>query len=161
VSWALAAVVVGGALGATARFGVGRLLAAYPGRYATLAVNVLGSFALGAVVFGGLSGTPVLLVGTGVCGAFTTFSSFSVQTVDLWRGQRRRERRPGGRGDAGGAARRGVGERRRREGSDRRATAAQFDCAVRGGVVHLGVDVDLEGRLRRVTAPHGERTYTT
>jgi CrcB protein len=89
VSPALAAVVLGGALGATARFGVGRLLAAYPGRYATLLVNVLGSFALGVVVFGGLSGTLVLFFGTGVCGAFTTFSSFSVQTVDLWREGRR------------------------------------------------------------------------
>lgn len=89
MNWALAAVAGGGALGATARFGVGQLLAGYPGRYATLAVNVLGSFALGWVVFGGLSGTLALLAGTGFCGAFTTFSSFSVQTVDLWRDGRR------------------------------------------------------------------------
>lgn len=89
MSTALAAVMLGGALGATARFGAGLALADYPGRYATLAVNVLGSFALGAVVFGGLSGTLALLFGTGFCGAFTTFSSFSVQTVDLWRDGRR------------------------------------------------------------------------
>ncbi|MFB6169263.1 MAG: CrcB family protein [Haloferacaceae archaeon] len=89
MNWALAAVAVGGALGATSRFGVGRLLAAHPGRYATLAVNVAGSFALGVVVFGGLDSTAALLFGTGFCGAFTTFSSFSVQTVDLWRDGRR------------------------------------------------------------------------
>ena len=89
MSWALAAVAAGGALGAASRFGVGRLLAGYPGQYATLAVNVLGSFALGAVVFGGLDSTAALFFGTGFCGAFTTFSSFSVQTVDLWRDGRR------------------------------------------------------------------------
>jgi CrcB protein len=82
---ALAAVAVGGALGATARYAVGVALAAYPGRYATLAVNVLGSFALGLVVFGGVGSTPALLLGTGFCGAFTTFSSFAVATVDRWR----------------------------------------------------------------------------
>jgi CrcB protein len=80
-----AAVAAGGALGATARFAVGRLLAASPGRYGTLVVNVLGSFALGVVVYGGVDSTAVLFFGTGFCGAFTTFSSFSVQTVDLWR----------------------------------------------------------------------------
>jgi CrcB protein len=80
-----AAVAVGGALGALARFGVGRALADYPGRYSTLVVNVLGSFALGSVVFGDVGSTTALFFGTGFCGAFTTFSSFSVQTVDLWR----------------------------------------------------------------------------
>jgi CrcB protein len=79
------AVATGGALGATSRYTVGRLLGAYPGRYATLLVNVVGSFALGVVVFGGLESTAALFFGTGFCGAFTTFSSFSVQTVDRWR----------------------------------------------------------------------------
>ncbi len=89
MSWALVAVATGGALGAISRFSVGLALANYPGRYATLAVNVVGSFALGAVVFGGLDATLALFFGTGFCGAFTTFSSFSVQTVDLWRDGRR------------------------------------------------------------------------
>ncbi len=83
--WDVAAVAAGGALGATGRYGVGRLLADYPGPYATLAVNVLGSFALGLVVFGGAESTAALLLGVGFCGAFTTFSSFGVQTVSLWR----------------------------------------------------------------------------
>jgi Integral membrane protein possibly involved in chromosome condensation len=91
VIWAAAAVAVGGALGATGRYGVGRLLADYPGPYATLAVNVLGSFALGLVVFGGAGSRAVLLFGTGFCGAFTTFSSFGVQTVALWRAGDRTE----------------------------------------------------------------------
>lgn len=87
---ALLAVAAGGALGATGRFGVGRVLASYPGPYSTLVVNVLGSFALGAVVFGNVGSTAALFFGTGFCGAFTTFSSFGVGTVDLWReGDRR------------------------------------------------------------------------
>lgn len=89
--WATAAVAVGGALGAASRYGVGRLLADYPGPYATLAVNALGSFALGLVVFGGAGSTAALLFGTGFCGAFTTFSSFGVQTVGLWRSGDRAE----------------------------------------------------------------------
>jgi len=79
----------GGVLGALARFGVGSLL---PGETTdTLAVNVLGSFALGALVVGlGEEAGLLALLGTGFCGAFTTFSSFAVETVDLYeRGERR------------------------------------------------------------------------
>ncbi|MFC7069677.1 fluoride efflux transporter CrcB, partial [Halobaculum lipolyticum] len=57
----------------------------------TLTVNVLGSFVLGLVTFLPAGGDVSLLVGTGACGAFTTFSSFSVATVQLWdRGERAR-----------------------------------------------------------------------
>lgn len=57
---------------------------------ATLAVNVIGSFVLGAAVFAGAGETAIQLLGIGVCGSFTTFSSFSVETVQLWeRGSRR------------------------------------------------------------------------
>ena len=81
---------LGGALGAVSRYAVGRLLHGAAVPYATLVVNVLGSFLLGVVVFGGASSETVLVVGVGFCGAFTTFSSFGFQTVELWeRGQRR------------------------------------------------------------------------
>lgn len=47
----------------------------------TLAVNVLGSLVLGAVL-GVPAGRPgVLAVGVGFCGAFTTFSTFALETV--------------------------------------------------------------------------------
>lgn len=74
---------LGGVLGALARFGVGSLL---PGRTRdTLAVNVLGSFALGGLTAGLADGSGLLtLFGTGFCGAFTTFSSFAVETVELY-----------------------------------------------------------------------------
>ncbi|GGK84153.1 fluoride efflux transporter CrcB [Haloarcula sebkhae] len=74
----------GGALGAVARYTVGQLLASDRFPFSTLAVNVVGSFALGLVVFAGLNSDTALLVGTGACGSFTTYSSFSVQSVRMW-----------------------------------------------------------------------------
>jgi CrcB protein len=76
---------VGGALGATARYGVGVVVRSevrIP--VSTLLVNVAGSFVLGLVAFGATEGI-FALVGTGACGAFTTFSSFSYETVEALR----------------------------------------------------------------------------
>ncbi|MCU4802521.1 fluoride efflux transporter CrcB [Halobacteria archaeon HArc-gm2] len=75
---------LGGAGGAVARYLVGT----YVERTTvdTLAVNVLGSFVLGALVaVPSLDpvGPTSLAVGVGFCGAFTTFSSFAVETVRL------------------------------------------------------------------------------
>ena len=77
---------LGGALGATLRYAVGQALADADAPFpaATLAVNTLGTFALGLLTFAGAGDDAMLLVGTGVCGAFTTFSSFSVETVQAW-----------------------------------------------------------------------------
>jgi CrcB protein len=47
-------------------------------------VNVTGSFLLGMVTFAGVRNEAVLFVGVGACGSFTTYSSFSFQTVRLW-----------------------------------------------------------------------------
>ena len=71
----IVAVFTGGCLGALARAGVA---AAIPGVWATLLVNVLGAFLIGVVV----TRSPRLL-GTGFCGAFTTFSTVQVQLLDL------------------------------------------------------------------------------
>lgn len=55
----------------------------------TLVVNVVGSLVFGLLVFVGATESTIQLVGIGACGAFTTFSSFSVETVQLWeRGDR-------------------------------------------------------------------------
>lgn len=81
----------GGALGALLRHAVAQRLDAGAFPVATLTVNVLGSFALAAFVFAGVGGDLLLLLGTGACGSFTTFSSFSFETVRLWEtGARRR-----------------------------------------------------------------------
>ena len=86
---------IGAVLGANARYLVslwaaGRFGADFP--YSTLIVNVTGSFALGLLV-GLLSGRLALpeelrfLIGIGFLGAYTTFSSFSVETMTLLREQ--------------------------------------------------------------------------
>jgi CrcB protein len=81
----------GGALGAVLRHLVAESLDVEGLPLGTVAVNVLGSFALGLLVFGGAGGDLVLFLGTGAAGSFTTYSSFSYQTVRLWEtGERRR-----------------------------------------------------------------------
>lgn len=83
---------VGGAIGALGRYAVTRSLPAEAFPLGTLAVNVLGSFLLGLLTFAGAGEGLLLFVGVGACGSFTTFSSFSVETVRLyerghpWRG---------------------------------------------------------------------------
>jgi CrcB protein len=74
----------GGAIGAWLRHYVGSLADVEGFPVGTFAVNVLGSFFLGLITFVGMDATFVLLLGTGVCGSFTTFSSFSFETVRLW-----------------------------------------------------------------------------
>jgi fluoride exporter len=84
-------ICLGGALGTGARYlvsgGVLRLLgSSFP--YGTLAVNVLGSFLLGALMHVGLASDALspglrLALGTGVLGGFTTYSTFSYETLRL------------------------------------------------------------------------------
>lgn len=74
----------GGALGAIARYLVGEYVPSEQFPFGTLVVNVLGSFALGIITFAAVSTEGALLVGIGICGSFTTYSSFSVETVRLW-----------------------------------------------------------------------------
>ena len=83
-------VALGGAVGASARYLVGTTLtrALGPGfPWGTLAVNVVGSFAMGVLVvaLAHLSANrlaPLLM--TGVLGGFTTFSAFSLDAVTLY-----------------------------------------------------------------------------
>ena len=70
---------LGGAAGALARYAVDRLLDG--GRRSTFAVNVVGSTLLGALVAASPPAATLALLGTGFCGAFTTFSSFAVNVT--------------------------------------------------------------------------------
>ena len=90
-------VAIGGALGIMARYGIGGIVSDKFGQtfpWGTLVVNVSGSFIIG---FLGALTTPegkmspqsrvftTQLLITGVCGGYTTFSSFSLQTLNLLR----------------------------------------------------------------------------
>ncbi|MEI9963942.1 MAG: fluoride efflux transporter CrcB [Caulobacteraceae bacterium] len=86
-------VAIGGALGSIARYGCSSLLANWVGQtfpWGTLFVNVLGSFIIGffATLTGPdgrmlVSGEMRQFVMVGICGGYTTFSSFSLQTLTL------------------------------------------------------------------------------
>ena len=87
----LALVALAGALGALGRYGVhglveSRTASRFP--YGTVVVNISGSFALGVVVglltYQGLDPDVRTVVGTGFIGAYTTFSSFSYDTLGLF-----------------------------------------------------------------------------
>jgi CrcB protein len=75
---------LGGVVGALLRHAVGQAIdyEAFP--LGTLTVNVVGSFVLALVTFLPVGESALLFVGTGACGSFTTFSSFSVGVVQLW-----------------------------------------------------------------------------
>jgi len=74
----------GGTLGAVLRYLVTQRVDVTGVPAGTFVVNVLGSFVLALVTFLGGDSQLLLFVGTGACGSFTTFSSFSVETVQLW-----------------------------------------------------------------------------
>ncbi|GLX11108.1 MULTISPECIES: fluoride efflux transporter CrcB [unclassified Microbispora] len=83
-------VFLGGIVGAPARYLTDRLVqrlhdSVFP--WGTLAVNLSGSLVLGLLLGArddlGLPAAMVTLLGTGFCGAFTTFSTFGFETVRL------------------------------------------------------------------------------
>jgi CrcB protein len=86
----VALLVVGGVLGAPARYLVDGLVQRRAGGvvpWGTMVVNLSGSLVLGFVtgltLYHGLGPLPRAALGTGFCGAYTTFSTFSYETVRL------------------------------------------------------------------------------
>lgn len=76
-------IAVFGAAGALTRLGVNNVFGTRSFPYSTLVINVAGSFALGVLVTWGmtkLSHGMASALGIGFLGAFTTFSTFSVDT---------------------------------------------------------------------------------
>jgi len=80
-------VAAGGALGAVARYGVGRLLPATGWPWMTLTVNGVGGLLMGLLAGwlafrGGVNGESIrLFAAVGLLGGFTTFSAFSLETA--------------------------------------------------------------------------------
>src|ERR1700676_2149243 len=82
--------VVAGAIGAPCRYLLDavvqdRIAGSFP--WGTFAVNMTGSLLLGlitgAALYHGFPNTPKVILGTGFCGAYTTFSTWTYETVDL------------------------------------------------------------------------------
>lgn len=85
------AVGLGGGVGSMARYALGTLSARLPWAFpwGTLAVNVLGGFAIGGLFYLSQRRPEWALALrawaiTGFCGGFTTFSAFSLETLQLW-----------------------------------------------------------------------------
>ena len=84
-------ICLGGAVGTGARYLIGGLAARWLGSefpYGTLFINVLGSFLIGFVQQVGLTTLAIpettrLVLTIGVMGGFTTYSSFSYETISL------------------------------------------------------------------------------
>lgn len=88
----LGAIAVGGGLGTAARYGVAQLVQAGPGTFpwATFWTNLSGAFALGIVLALAIERFPPSryvrpFVAIGFLGAYTTYSTFAVETVLLVR----------------------------------------------------------------------------
>jgi CrcB protein len=88
----LAAVALGGGIGAVARYGLGRLSPTRPGEFpwGTFTINVAGSFLIGVLMVLVTEMLPAHrlirpFLGAGVLGGFTTFSTYAVETSGLLR----------------------------------------------------------------------------
>ncbi len=81
-------VMIGGAFGAITRYVLSLLFSktnVFP--WGTFTINLIGSFLLG-IVIATMSSESILLFGTGFLGAFTTFSTFSVETMEMLQGKK-------------------------------------------------------------------------
>ena len=79
-------VAAGAAVGAPARYFTDRYVqsrhdSVFP--WGTLTVNAVGCLILGAIVGAGSNAATVALLGTGFCGALTTYSTFGYETHRL------------------------------------------------------------------------------
>ena len=79
-------VATGGFFGAITRFAISnwfkRTKTSFP--IATFLINITGAFLLGYIIGNGVTTGWQLLLGTGFMGAFTTFSTFKLESIQLF-----------------------------------------------------------------------------
>ena len=79
---------LGGSIGSMLRYAFSLIVNSKVFPYATLSVNIIGSFIIGLVFAmsvkeAGLLNNWRLFLATGICGGFTTFSAFSLESMGL------------------------------------------------------------------------------
>ena len=82
------AYLIGGGIGSMLRYVCWLLFSSKYFPYATLAVNIVGSFVIGIVIALSLKNQALtdnwkLFIATGICGGFTTFSAFAMENMQL------------------------------------------------------------------------------
>jgi len=84
-------VALGGAVGATARYGISLIPSKMVFPILTFITNVLGALLIGFIVGisekRNVSQNMILFLKTGICGGFTTFSTFSLEAFNLFEKQ--------------------------------------------------------------------------
>ena len=88
-AWAYVAAILGCGVGAVMRYAIGTWRREHHLPWPTLAANALGTLVLGAAAAlleeGQLSATSAFVIGSGLAGGLTTFSTLAVDAVVLWR----------------------------------------------------------------------------
>ncbi len=84
---------LGGFIGAVLRYLIGLIPIKNPGSFPinTFIINILGAFAIGCIAFAvskdeSIDPKLLLFLKIGICGGFTTFSTFSLETAELIKG---------------------------------------------------------------------------
>ncbi|KXY76735.1 MULTISPECIES: fluoride efflux transporter CrcB [Bacillus] len=77
-------VATGGFFGAITRFGISNWFNKTSFPIATFLINITGAFLLGYIIGNGVTTGWQLLLGTGFMGAFTTFSTFKLESIQLF-----------------------------------------------------------------------------
>lgn len=82
----------GGFIGAVMRYLIGLIPVNNPGGFPVLTfiINIIGAFFIGVIAalaakYASIDPKLVLFLKTGICGGFTTFSTFSLETADLFK----------------------------------------------------------------------------
>ncbi|MEI5908888.1 CrcB family protein [Bacillus spongiae] len=80
---------LGGGVGALARYIIGKAFNSSSIPWGTFIVNVLGSFLLGLMVGVNIDNRSYAFLGIGILGGFTTFSTFHVELLTIWKDQKK------------------------------------------------------------------------